>query len=56
MSKRTLETFRKRVFQVNEIQGLYGHSEALLYFWDLKVKVNLAKFSRSQIEEMTNEV
>lgn len=54
--KNRLETLRKRVFHVNQIQGLYGSTEALLYFWDLKLKVALAKFSQSQIEMMQNEI
>jgi hypothetical protein len=56
MKKNLRETLRKRVFQINQIQGLFGPSEALLSFWDLKLKVNLAKFSRSQIEEMNHEI
>jgi hypothetical protein len=56
MRKQAFAILRKRVFQTNQIQGLYGPSEAILYFWDLKLKVVLAKFSRSQIEEMANEV
>jgi hypothetical protein len=54
--KNRLETLRKKVFLTNTIQGLYNPSEAILCFWDLKLRVILAKFSRSQIEEMNNEI
>jgi hypothetical protein len=54
--KNRLETIRKRVLQANDIQGLFNHGQSILSFWDLKLRVVLAKFSQIEIEEMANEV
>jgi hypothetical protein len=37
--KKHLETLRKKIPLVRDIQGLFDHSEALLSFWDLKLKI-----------------
>jgi hypothetical protein len=47
--KKNIETLRKKILSVRDIQGLFSHNEALLSFWDLKLRVTMAN-SQSQNE------